>query len=54
MNFLQGKKTYIIAFLGAIAVFGQLAGLWTVPESVWAMLGVGGLTTLRAGIESKK
>jgi len=51
MKFLKGKKTYLIAVIAAVALFGQLAGLWEVPAELWQGLGIGGLATLRAGVK---
>jgi len=53
-KFLQGKKTYLIAAAAAVLLFGEMAGMWTVPVEVWGFLGVGGAASLRAGIEKEK
>jgi len=54
MNWLKGKKTYIIAGIAAILLFGQAVGGGHVPEEVWGMLGIGGAAAFRAGIEKAK
>jgi hypothetical protein len=47
---LKGKTTYIIAL--AVAVLGALQGMdiFTVPDSVWAIVAALGLARLRAGV----
>lgn len=50
MNWLSGKKTYILAAIGAVALAGQMLGWWTVPDAVWEFLGIGGAITIRAAI----
>jgi hypothetical protein len=55
MNFLDGKKTYII---GGLIIVGSLVILLTgntiadVPEFAWAILGAVGLGTVRVAINS--
>lgn len=53
MAWLMGRKTYILAALGAAAFFGQLMGWWAVPEEVWGILGFGTAAAMRAGIARK-
>ena len=50
IEFLKGKKTYIIAI--AIVVLGFLQGMevFIVPEWAWGILGALGLASLRAGV----
>lgn len=49
LKFLEGKKTYIIAFIvGAVAAL-QYAGV-EIPEWAYALLGALGLGSLRAGV----
>ena len=52
--FLQGKKTYVIAFVTAIFNFGITVGWWTPDNQLWVainlILGALGLGALRAGI----
>lgn len=54
LDFIKGKKTYIIA--ATVCVLGFLEGtdIFAVPEFVWPILGALGLTTLRAGVEKVK
>jgi len=52
-DFLQGKKTYIIAgLIGIGAVLVQL-GI-QIPEIVWLLLGAAGLGAVRSAIEKLK
>lgn len=46
---LQGKKTYIVAIIGAILVGLQMAGV-SIPEGAWTLLGLLGLGSLRSAI----
>lgn len=48
-QFLDGKKTYILAAIGVIYIFGGDQGWWNLNEAIAAMLGFGGLASLRAG-----
>ena len=50
LEFLKGKKTYIIG--GAVVVLGFLQGfdVFTVPEAVWPILGGLFGLSLRAGV----
>ena len=50
IEFLKGKKTYIIAI--AIVVLGTLQGLgiFVVPEIAWTILGALGLAFVGAGV----
>ena len=50
IEFLKGKKTYIIAI--AIAILGVLQGLeiFVVPEWAWAIIAAVGLGTIRAAV----
>jgi uncharacterized membrane protein len=54
LNWLQGKKTYIIVILAAVFNIGVVFGFWTVDSTVWSfinsILGFLGLGTLRAGV----
>lgn len=50
LDFLSGKKTYIIALVAAALAFANAMG-WTIPEYVWALLGALGLGTLRAAVQ---
>lgn len=51
LDWLSGKKTYIIAFAAAIYGVGIDQHLW--PHLVWldAIIAGGGLAALRAGVE---
>ena len=55
MHFLQGKKTYGVAILGALVVLAHLLGL--IPESttdtLLGLLGISGLATLRAALAKR-
>lgn len=54
LDWLQGKKTYIIVILAAVFNIGVVFGFWTVDSGVWtfinSILGFLGLGTLRAGV----
>ena len=52
MEILKGKKTYIIAAIGAALAFVQLMGWWDVPEAVWGFIGAGGIMALRQGVKN--
>jgi hypothetical protein len=49
VEFLRGKKTYIVALTAAVMAFAQSMG-WPVPEYVYVILGACGLTTVRAAV----
>ena len=49
LNWLQGKKTYIVAAI-TFTVGGLGALGVTIPEWAWALLGAAGLGTLRAAV----
>ena len=58
IEFLQGKKTYIIAILFGVFNFGVSIGWWTIDNDIWlainsllAMLGFG---FLRASVTKSK
>ena len=46
---LSGKKTYIVAFIGAAVALAQAFGV-EIPPVVMQVLGFLGVATLRAGI----
>ncbi len=54
LDFLSGKKTYIVAGLFAIFNFGVAMGYWTPDNSlvttIDSLLGALGLSFLRAGV----
>ena len=61
IEWLQGKKAYIIMILGFVFNVGVLAGFWPVDSQMWALinsiLGFLGLGTLRSAakkLEQKK
>lgn len=49
LNFLDGKKTYLIALVAAATAFADAMG-WPIPDFVWPILGALGLASARAGI----
>ena len=50
IDFLQGKKTYLVTLLAG--VYAALVGLDALPnyEVIWGLLGTTAVATLRAGI----
>lgn len=54
INWLNGKKTYIIAFLFGVFNFGVSIGWWDVSNDIWAainsLLGMLGWAFMRMGI----
>lgn len=53
LEFLDGRKTYIVAALGIIYIFGGDQGWWRLNEAIAGMLGFGGIVTLRAGMKKE-
>ena len=53
LEFLKGKKTYIVALTAAALAFAQSMG-WPVPEYVYVILGACGIATMRAAVASTK
>ena len=49
LNFLQGKKTYIIAILAAVTAAAQALG-YVIPEWIYALEGALGLGALRVAV----
>lgn len=49
LDFLNGKKTYIIAAVAGALAVAQALG-YPIPDYVYAVLGALGLTTTRAAI----
>ena len=49
LDFINGKKTYIIAILGAAAGASQALG-YEVPDYVWTLLGAAGLGAVRHAV----
>ena len=58
MNWLQGKKTYIIALLFGVFNFGASIGWWTLDSAIWtainSILAGLGWGFMRAGVEKSK
>jgi len=52
IEFLKGKKTYIIAATVVILGFLQGTGIYVVPEWVWPIVGSLGLATIRSGVNT--
>lgn len=48
-NFLDGKKTYIVAFITAGLAVAQVFGI-VVPEYIYTLLGAAGLGSLRVAV----
>jgi hypothetical protein len=38
IDWLKGKKSYIVLVVGFVFNFGQLMGWWTVDNAVWASI----------------
>ena len=53
MNFLKGKKTYLIAAIAAAVAFAN-AMEWNIPAWSFELIAALGLGTLRAGIGKVK
>ncbi len=51
LKLLEGRKTYLIAALAFVYLFGGDQGWWAVNSSLLSMMGFGGLASLRAGIK---
>lgn len=52
MDWLKGKKTYIVALIAGACVAAQMAFGVEIPASVWEVLGIAGGVTMRAAIAS--
>jgi hypothetical protein len=50
LEWLDGRKTYLIALIGVLYVFGSTLGWWPCDERVLGLLGFGGLAALRKGV----
>jgi len=53
-DFLNGKKTYIVAFVGAS--IGMMQAIWpevAIPDYVYLVLSAAGLGAIRAAVPSK-
>ena len=55
VEFLKGKKTYIVVGLGLVVLALKVTGVLdsTIADSILVALGMGGLATLRLGISKK-
>ena len=51
VKLLQGKKTYIMVFVGAVLYFGADQGWWKISDELLSIIGLGALATLRAGVK---
>ena len=49
MEFLKGKKTYLVAVAAGVCVAAQMLGVH-IPDFVWEFLGVTGAITMRSAI----
>jgi hypothetical protein len=49
LEFLSGKKTYIVVLVTAV-IIGLLAAGIQIPEYVWPLLGACGLGTIRSAV----
>lgn len=56
MEWLKGKKTYIVAVAAGIATIAAALGYIdnSVYTTIMGLLGAGGLATMRAGVEKNK
>lgn len=54
LDWLDGRKTYLLTALGALYVFGSTLGWWPCDERVLALLGFGGMAALRNSVPSSK
>ena len=52
MEWLSGKKTYIVVILIGVVASAQAYGI-VIPEYVWGILGALGLGAVRSGISKK-
>lgn len=50
LAWVDGRKTYLLALVGALYVFGSDLGWWPCNDLVLALLGFSGLATLRHGV----
>ncbi len=54
IEYLKGKKTYLVAIAGGI--YAALIGLGVVPsyDFIWGLLGSGAFAFLRSGVKEKQ
>jgi len=52
-GFLTGKKTYLVAFAGAIYAAGLQTGLWPQNSCIEILLASAGAASLRHGISTQ-
>lgn len=50
LDYINGKKTYIVAALTGVAIVVQAFGI-VIPEVVWQMLAVLGLGAIRSALK---
>ncbi len=50
LEYLDGKKTYVIAAITLALLFGSWQGWWKLPTEVYAALMAVGLMFLRRGV----
>jgi len=48
---LNGKKTYLLALVGAIYLFGGDQGWWVISDAILGMLGFGTAAAFRHGMK---
>jgi len=53
LDFLNGKKTYVVAFLAAATAAAQALG-YTVPDWIYAVEGAFGLGALRVAVSKSQ
>lgn len=51
LQLIEGRKTYIVAGLAILYLFGGDQGWWIINEHIMGILGFGGLAALRSGIK---
>lgn len=54
LDWLDGRKTYLIATAGAVYLFGSTVGWWPCDDRLLGLLGFGGLAALRRGLDKPK
>lgn len=53
LDWLDGRKTYLVAVAAAIYLIGGDIGWWPQNDQVLTLLGFGGLAALRAGMSKR-